>query len=213
MTEPPFFFIFASWDEDILPAFALIHRFRRMSLRKNLVSGSFIAAFLAYVFVSSARTSALPALPPPSAVAMNVQAPTATPTVPPASAPSASSTPPPASPTRTPSAEQAPAPAAPRAQPRGRYKDGTYAGVSADAYYGTVQVAAVISGGRLADVRILDYPQDRGTSRMINQQAMPTLVQEALTAQSAHVDGVSGATDSSGAFRTSLASALAQAGA
>ena len=45
----------------------------------------------------------------------------------------------------------------------------------------------------------------------INQQAMPVLKQEAIQAQSAQVDGVSGATDTSDAFVQSLTSALTQA--
>jgi uncharacterized protein with FMN-binding domain len=91
------------------------------------------------------------------------------------------------------------------------YRDGTYTGVSADAYYGNIQVKVIIQGGRIADVQFLDYPQDRGTSVEINQQAMPYLRSEAIQAQTAPVDGVSGATDSSGAFNQSLSSALAQA--
>jgi uncharacterized protein with FMN-binding domain len=90
-------------------------------------------------------------------------------------------------------------------------KDGEYTGKSVDSYYGYIQVKAVISNGKLADVVFLDYPQDRGNSIKINNHAMPILKSEAIKSQSSNVDTVSGATDSSGAFRTSLASALAQA--
>lgn len=93
----------------------------------------------------------------------------------------------------------------------GLYADGSYTGSPADAYYGTVQVKAIISGGKIADVQFLQYPSDRSTSRYINGQAMPMLTQEAIQAQSANVDGVSGATATSGAFIQSLASALALA--
>lgn len=91
------------------------------------------------------------------------------------------------------------------------YKDGRYTGISADAYYGNIQIVATISSGKLTDVQFLDYPHDRGTSIRINTQAMPYLRSEAIQAQSANVNTVSGATDSSGAFRQSLASALTQA--
>ena len=94
---------------------------------------------------------------------------------------------------------------------RSGYKDGQFTGVSADAYYGNIQVKVRISGGKIADVQFLDYPHDRNTSMMINSQAMPYLKQEAIQAQSAQVDIVSGATDSSLAFRQSLQSALDQA--
>lgn len=93
----------------------------------------------------------------------------------------------------------------------GKYKNGEYTGVSADAYYGNIQVKATISGGQLTDVKFLDHPQDRGTSIEINDYAMPILRSEAIQAQSSNVDTVSGATDSSGAFRQSLESALSQA--
>lgn len=96
-------------------------------------------------------------------------------------------------------------------KPTGKYKDGTYTGSVADAFYGNIQVKAVVSGGKIVDVIFLQYPNDRQTSIEINTQAMPILKQEAIAAQSAQVDGVSGATASSGAFIQSLQSALNQA--
>lgn len=94
---------------------------------------------------------------------------------------------------------------------KGMYKDGTYIGDSVDAYYGYVQVKVVISGGKITDVIFLDYPQDRSTSIRINNRAMPILIKETLTAQSAKVNAVSGASETSPAFIQSLKSALAQA--
>ena len=91
------------------------------------------------------------------------------------------------------------------------YKDGSYIGSAADAVYGNIQVQAVIQNGKLADVTFLQYPNDRTRSVAINTVAMPNLKQEAIQAQSAQVDVVSGATDSSNAFVQSLASALNQA--
>lgn len=93
----------------------------------------------------------------------------------------------------------------------GKYKNGTYTGNSADAFYGNVQVQVTISAGKITDVKFLDYPQDRSTSREINSQAMPYLIQETLQAQSANVNTISGASATSGAFQQSLASALSQA--
>ena len=98
------------------------------------------------------------------------------------------------------------------AQPTGKYKNGTYTGSVADAFYGNIQVQVVISGGKITDVIFLQYPSDRRTSIEINSQAMPFLKQEAIAAQSAQVDGVSGATATSQAFIESLTSALQQAG-
>jgi uncharacterized protein with FMN-binding domain len=90
-------------------------------------------------------------------------------------------------------------------------KDGTYTGAEADALYGLVQVKTVIQNGKIADVQFLEFPQDRRTSQRINFVAVPDLQQEAIQAQSANVDLVSGATLTSQAFIQSLQSALDQA--
>jgi uncharacterized protein with FMN-binding domain len=91
------------------------------------------------------------------------------------------------------------------------YKNGTYSGSVADAQWGYVQVKAVIQGGKITDVQWLQYPNERDRSVMINQYADPQLTQEAIQAQSAQVDLVSGATDTSVAFIQSLSDALSQA--
>lgn len=88
------------------------------------------------------------------------------------------------------------------------YKNGVYTGDVTDAFYGNVQVQVTISAGKISDVKFLQYPNDRQTSIEINSQAIPLLTQEAIQAQSAQVDGVSGATQTSIAFKTSLQSAL-----
>lgn len=92
-----------------------------------------------------------------------------------------------------------------------RYSDGSYTGTATDAYYGTVQVEAIIQNGKIADVVFLQHPNMHENSIFINGQAMPLLTQEAIQAQSAQVDGVSGATFTSAAFKESLASALMKA--
>ncbi|MDB5563335.1 MAG: hypothetical protein JWN11_2753 [Hyphomicrobiales bacterium] len=97
------------------------------------------------------------------------------------------------------------------AQSQTQFKDGSYKGPVTDAYYGNMQVQANIQGGQLASVKVLQYPADRRTSRNINSQALPMLQQEVISAQSASVDTVSGATLSSRAYIKSLAGALKQA--
>jgi uncharacterized protein with FMN-binding domain len=94
---------------------------------------------------------------------------------------------------------------------KGPYKDGKFIGNVADAYYGYVQVQVNITGGKISDVIFLQYPNDRRTSIEINSQAMPYLKQEAISAQSAKVNYVSGATQTSRAFKESLSGALQQA--
>lgn len=99
----------------------------------------------------------------------------------------------------------------PTAKPGSPYKDGTYTGLAADAFYGNIQVQATIANGKLTGVQFPQWPNDRSRSVRINQQALPWLVQEAIQAQSSQVDVISGATDSSTAFSESLKSALAEA--
>lgn len=91
------------------------------------------------------------------------------------------------------------------------YKDGTYTGNQADAFYGNIQVQTVISNGKISDIQFIQYPNDRARSIAINTLAIPSLKQEAIQAQNANVNIVSGATDSSNAFIQSLSSALSQA--
>ena len=93
----------------------------------------------------------------------------------------------------------------------GSYKDGTYTGGVTDAIWGTVQVQVVIQNGKIASVQFLQYPHDRSRSIEINNYADPQLCNEAVQAQSANVDIVTGATDTSDAFIQSLTDALAQA--
>jgi uncharacterized protein with FMN-binding domain len=104
-----------------------------------------------------------------------------------------------------------PTPTPPVTISTGKYKDGTFTGTVEDAYYGNYQIAAVISGGKISDINFLEYPNDNRTSRSINTQAMVYLKAEAIAAQSAQVDIVSGASSSSEAFSRSLASALKRA--
>ena len=94
---------------------------------------------------------------------------------------------------------------------QGQYRDGTYTGAAADASYGTVQVAAVITSGKLADINFLSYPNDRQHSVQVSSYALPILRQEAIAVQSAKIDTVSGASYTSAAFKESLGSALNQA--
>lgn len=91
------------------------------------------------------------------------------------------------------------------------FVDGTYTGPVADAYYGLIQIQASIQGGRLTALKVLKYPSDRRTSVSINRQALPMLRDEAISAQSAHVDIISGATLTSRAFIQSLGGALKKA--
>ncbi|MCI6411631.1 FMN-binding protein [Schaalia hyovaginalis] len=89
--------------------------------------------------------------------------------------------------------------------------DGTYTGSAYQSPYGAMQVEVTILGGAISDIAWVQLPTDHHSQR-INQQAAPTLVSEALAAQSAQVDSISGASFTSEGFKESLQSALDQAG-
>jgi uncharacterized protein with FMN-binding domain len=73
--------------------------------------------------------------------------------------------------------------------------------------WGPIQVQVTVKGTQITAVSVPVIPQD-GRSQFINARAVPILTQEAVQAQSAQVDAVSGATDTSDAFMQSLAAAL-----
>jgi uncharacterized protein with FMN-binding domain len=87
-------------------------------------------------------------------------------------------------------------------------KDTVVNGTVADTRWGPVQVRVRISGGRITDVSTLRLPSGNRTDRDINNYAVPLLRQEVLTAQSANIDTVSGATVTSNGYRESLQAAL-----
>jgi uncharacterized protein with FMN-binding domain len=74
--------------------------------------------------------------------------------------------------------------------------------------WGDVQVEATFSDGQLVDVTTLQTPYRDGRSVSINGRAAPQLNAEALAAQNANVDTVSGATYTSNDYRRSLQSAI-----
>jgi uncharacterized protein with FMN-binding domain len=93
----------------------------------------------------------------------------------------------------------------------GQYKNGTYTGSVQDAFYGNIQVQATVTNGKISNVTFLQFPNDNRTSQYVNSVADPMLAQEAIQAQSANVNIISGASASSQAFQASLADALSQA--
>ncbi|KQX62720.1 FMN-binding protein [Angustibacter sp. Root456] len=84
----------------------------------------------------------------------------------------------------------------------------TITGAVVSTPYGDVQVAAVVKGSKLLDVKALHLTDANGTSRSISANAAPQLRSEALQAQSAQIDTVSGATYTSEGYRQSLQAAL-----
>ena len=89
---------------------------------------------------------------------------------------------------------------------------GTVTGTAADTRWGPVQVKVTLANGRITAVDVVEEPDSNGRDQEINADAVPQLVQETLTAQSAQIDMVSGATYTSDGYVQSLQSALDQAG-
>jgi uncharacterized protein with FMN-binding domain len=87
----------------------------------------------------------------------------------------------------------------------------TLTGAAVDNEYGTVQVQVTLTGNRITDIVALQMPNSHQRSQEISQQAEPTLRQEALQAQSAQINLVSGATFTSESYAQSLQAALDQA--
>ena len=86
----------------------------------------------------------------------------------------------------------------------------TATGDSVDTRWGPVQVKVTSSSGRITDITVLDAPANNPRDIEINDYALPVLKQEALSAQSAQIDTVSGATYTSEGYIGSLQSALDQ---
>jgi uncharacterized protein with FMN-binding domain len=128
------------------------------------------------------------------------------PTQAPGPAASTPATPPAPGSTAPPSASSSASGATPTsAQPAGPH---TVTGSVVDTPYGPVQVAVVFSHGRITDVRALRTPTDADRSIRLAALATPILRQEVLTAQSAQVDSVSGATYTSEGYAQSVQYAI-----
>jgi uncharacterized protein with FMN-binding domain len=88
----------------------------------------------------------------------------------------------------------------------------TVTGSVAQTRWGPVQVQLAVAKGKITDVSVVQYPNGNGRDQEINSQALPILIQETVSAQSAHIDMVSGATVTSGGYLESLQSAIDKAG-
>jgi uncharacterized protein with FMN-binding domain len=87
---------------------------------------------------------------------------------------------------------------------------GQVTGSAVDTPYGTVQVQVTIQNGVITDVQALQLPRGGGHTGQVSSYAGPVLRSEALAAQSAQIDSISGATYTSQGYVQSLQSALSQ---
>jgi uncharacterized protein with FMN-binding domain len=105
-------------------------------------------------------------------------------------------------------AADAPATQAPATSPAAI--NGTFTGPSVFVNYGNVQVKITVVNGRITDAVAVKAPSGRN-DRYTNM-AVPILKAQTLKAQSANIQGASGASYTSYGWFTSLQGAIAQAG-
>ena len=89
-------------------------------------------------------------------------------------------------------------------------KDGTYTGPSVNVNYGNVQVKITVSNGKITDAVAVKAPS--GKNDRYTNMSVPVLKTQTLQAQSANIQGVSGASYTSYGWFKSLQGALADAG-
>ena len=89
-------------------------------------------------------------------------------------------------------------------------KDGTFTGPSVNVNYGNVQVMITVSNGKITDAVAVKAP--KGKNDRYTNMAVPILKQQTLQAQSANIQGASGASYTSYGWFKSLQGAMAQAG-
>ena len=110
----------------------------------------------------------------------------------------------------TASASQTPTPVKTTAAPAPVTKSGTFTGPSIDVKYGFVQVKITVVDGRITDAVAVKAPS--GKNDRYTNMAVPILKKQTLAAQSANIQGASGASYTSYGWYTSLQGALNQAG-
>jgi uncharacterized protein with FMN-binding domain len=89
---------------------------------------------------------------------------------------------------------------------------GTATGDAVSTQYGDAQVRVTIKNGKIVTIEALQLQGNDPRSVQISSSAAPILQQEALSAQTADIDAVSGATFTSASYAQSLQSALDKLG-
>ena len=88
----------------------------------------------------------------------------------------------------------------------------TVTGAAESTLYGPMQVKVTLDGTKITNVAVVQETNDGQESQQIDSFSIPKLTAETLTAQSARIDSVSGATATSSGYIGSLQNALDQAG-
>jgi uncharacterized protein with FMN-binding domain len=88
----------------------------------------------------------------------------------------------------------------------------TFTGAVDNTQYGPMQVAITVSGKTITKITVVQQTDNGSESQSIDSMALPMLTSEALKAQSASIDAVSGASYTSAGYKQSLQSAIDMAG-
>jgi uncharacterized protein with FMN-binding domain len=110
----------------------------------------------------------------------------------------------------SPASEAGPGAVVPTGSQAGRLPSGETAitGAAASTVYGPVQIQLIVRDNKIIKVSILEQPDGTIHDLQIGQYAFPQLISETLSAQSAKIDAVSGASYTSAGYVRSLQSAL-----
>jgi uncharacterized protein with FMN-binding domain len=84
----------------------------------------------------------------------------------------------------------------------------TVTGTDVQYGYGDLQVAVTVSGQKITNISMVKANVADSYSSTVDQVALPQLRQEALRAQSASINGITGATYTSDAYAQSLQAAI-----
>jgi uncharacterized protein with FMN-binding domain len=161
-----------------------------------------LAALLSFKTHSSVADVAEPGASPAAASAAATPAPSGT-------APAKAKARPAASPMKM----KAKASASPMSGSGGSTATRTITGAVETTMYGPMQVKVTLEGQKITNVSVVQETNDGQESQQIDSFSIPKLTAETITAQSARIDTVSGATTTSQGYIGSLQSALDQASA
>lgn len=173
--------------------------------RRILISS--VASVAGVVLLLSLKPHSTAGATASAATAPTASAPSSAASADPSPSPSASSS---GSPSASPGTSSSPSTSSPSAGTSATTR--TVDGDTVRTRYGPVQLRVTLTGGRITAVTALQLPSDNPRDEEISGFAVPQLTQEALTAQSARIDTVSGATYTSDGYVQSLQSALDKAG-
>jgi uncharacterized protein with FMN-binding domain len=87
---------------------------------------------------------------------------------------------------------------------------GTVNGKTVQTRFGPIQLSATVANGQLTSIKALKFPSNDGRSQQISNYSIPQLTDQAISAQSASIQGVSGATYTTQGYKQSLQSILDQ---